>query len=93
MWENNNISFWHKAEFRRSDTFHESGGAINLQQVVRSGCNEVVNLMGLSSRQGCRMKERHVLPQGSDRPRQEQGKKSDQRLGRKAPNGCRPMHQ
>uniref|UniRef100_A0A486XPD4 Uncharacterized protein n=1 Tax=Rheinheimera sp. BAL341 TaxID=1708203 RepID=A0A486XPD4_9GAMM len=38
-----NSRFWHKAEVRRSGTFHESGGAINLQQVVRSGCNEVVN--------------------------------------------------
>ena len=32
----------HKATLRRSGTFRESGGAINLQHVVRSGCNEVV---------------------------------------------------
>lgn len=33
----------HKAEIRRSGTFRESCGAINLQHVVRSGCNVVVN--------------------------------------------------
>lgn len=37
------VRFWHKAEIRRSGTFHESCGAINLQHVVRSGCNVVVN--------------------------------------------------
>nr|AJF34376.1 hypothetical protein [uncultured bacterium] len=38
-----NIRFWHKAKIRRSGTFRESCGAINLQHVVRSGCNVVVN--------------------------------------------------
>ncbi|MGA6462537.1 hypothetical protein ACPEGK_29720, partial [Klebsiella sp. K794] len=38
-----NVRFWHKAEIRRSGTFRESCGAINLQHVVRSGCNVVVN--------------------------------------------------
>ncbi|HCH7933628.1 TPA: hypothetical protein NHT88_004720 [Providencia rettgeri] len=38
-----NVRFWHKAEIGRSDTFRESCGAINLQHVVRSGCNVVVN--------------------------------------------------
>jgi len=43
MWENDNVNNWHKAEIRRSGTFRESCGAINLQHVVRSGCNVVVN--------------------------------------------------
>ncbi len=38
-----NVRFWHKAEIRRSGTFHESGAVINLQHVVRTGSNEVVN--------------------------------------------------
>ncbi len=34
---------WHKATFRRSGTLHERRGVIHLQQVVRTGCNEVGN--------------------------------------------------
>ncbi|MBO1916687.1 hypothetical protein J4727_19925 [Providencia rettgeri] len=33
---NCNSRFWHKAEIRRSGTFRESCGAINLQHVVRA---------------------------------------------------------
>lgn len=43
MWENDNVSNWHKAAIRRSGTFRESGGAINLQHMVRNGYKEVVN--------------------------------------------------
>lgn len=38
-----NIRFWHKATIQLSGTFHESGGAIDLQHLVKAGCNEVVN--------------------------------------------------
>ncbi|EMH8921613.1 hypothetical protein KC999_03390 [Proteus mirabilis] len=34
-----NVRFWHKATIRRSGTFSESGGTINLQHVVLNGCN------------------------------------------------------
>lgn len=34
-----NFRFWHKATLRLSGTFRESRSTINLQRVVRSGCN------------------------------------------------------
>lgn len=35
--------YWHRAEIRRSDIFYESVSAINLQQLISTCCNELVN--------------------------------------------------